>query len=204
MYLNLAELSASQAYHTLSQTLIPRPIAWVLSDNGDGSLNLAPFSYFNALCSDPPLVMLSVGKKPDGTYKDTCVNIEQRNDFIIHIANTSQLDALNRSSATLPHGKSELDQLDIKLCDTSDSDLPRIEGCPIAYICRHYDIQKIGNTDQAMIIGEVMSVYIDDEVYDRTPEGKIRVDAKRVDPLLRLGAGEYGTLGEIHRVQRPG
>ena len=74
MYLNLSDLSASQVYHTLTQTLIPRPVAWVLSDSGNDGLNLAPFSYFNAVCSDPPLVMISVGKKPDGNQKDTCSN----------------------------------------------------------------------------------------------------------------------------------
>ena len=162
MNLDLSELSSTDAYFTLSQTLIPRPIAWVLSDNGDDSFNLAPFSYFNALCSDPPLVMLSVGRKPDGSHKDTYVNIEQRNDFVIHIASAGQLDALNQSAITLPHGKSELDQLDIELCDNPPGRLPRIAGCPIAYNCRRYDIQTIGNASQALIICEVSSIYIDD------------------------------------------
>ena len=85
MYLDLSQLSASQVYFTMTQTLIPRPIAWVLSDNGNDSLNLAPFSYFNAVSSDPPLIMLSVGFKPDGTHKDTAINIEQRKDFIVHL-----------------------------------------------------------------------------------------------------------------------
>ena len=78
MDIDLAALGPAQVYGLMTQTLIPRPIAWVLSENSDGGLNLAPFSYFNAVCSSPPLVMISVGKKPDGSFKDTRVNIEGR------------------------------------------------------------------------------------------------------------------------------
>ena len=204
MYLDLSQLSASQVYFTMTQTLIPRPIAWVLSDNGNDSLNLAPFSYFNAVCSDPPLIMLSVGFKPDGTHKDTAINIEQRKDFIVHIADARQVDSLNHSSITLAHGESELDQLDLKLTTITDSRLPRITNCPVAYICKRYDIQQIGNTNQTIIYGEVTSIYIDDNACTRDRAGRLKIDAKNIGPLLRLGAGEYASLGEIFTRKRPG
>ena len=78
MEIDLDSLSANGVYHTLTRTVIPRPVAWVLSENAGGDYNLAPFSYFNAICSDPPLIMISVGKKPDGSSKDTRVNITAR------------------------------------------------------------------------------------------------------------------------------
>ena len=82
MHFDLSELSPNRVYYTMIQTLVPRPIAWVLTDNGNDSFNLAPFSYFNGVASDPPLLMISVGKKPDGTLKDTRTNIIERNEFV--------------------------------------------------------------------------------------------------------------------------
>ena len=101
MYVDITQLDPQQIYITLTQTVIPRPIAWVLSENANGSLNLAPYSFFNAVSSEPPLVMISTGLKPDGRPKDTRENIEQRRDFLVHIASVAQLEDLNASSATL-------------------------------------------------------------------------------------------------------
>ena len=78
MVIDFDKLSSSQAYFTMTQAIIPRPIAWVLSDHGNGKLNLAPFSYFNAVCSRPPMQSISIGHKKSGLKKDTWVNIEGR------------------------------------------------------------------------------------------------------------------------------
>jgi flavin reductase (DIM6/NTAB) family NADH-FMN oxidoreductase RutF len=81
MYVDFKPLSANEVYFSMIQAVVPRPIAWVLSENSNGSHNLAPFSYFNAVCSKPPLIMLSIGVRPDGTLKDTTANIAARRDF---------------------------------------------------------------------------------------------------------------------------
>ena len=83
MQIKLDELSAPLTYFTMTQTVVPRPIAWILSENEDASFNLAPFSYFNAICSDPPLVMISIGLQDDGSEKDSLRNIRQRSQFVI-------------------------------------------------------------------------------------------------------------------------
>ena len=88
MILDLSELKPAQVYFQMIQTLIPRPIAWVLSEIEAGKYNLAPFSYFNAISSNPPIVMFSVGKKPDGSDKDTHRNIAERKHFTIHIGDS--------------------------------------------------------------------------------------------------------------------
>jgi flavin reductase (DIM6/NTAB) family NADH-FMN oxidoreductase RutF len=203
MHLNLADMSSTQVYFTLTQTLIPRPIAWVLSENGNDSLNLAPFSYFNAICSDPPLIMLSIGSKPDGNFKDTYTNIEQRDDFIVHIAGTDLVDAVNQSSITLPHGESELEQLDLELTSFENSRLPRILHCPVAYACKQFELQEIGNARQKLIFGEVTAIHIDDAVCERDDADRLKVDARKINPLLRLGAGEYASIGEVFSRKRP-
>nr|WP_246480514.1 flavin reductase family protein [Motiliproteus sediminis] len=185
------------------QTLIPRPIAWVLSSNENGSLNLAPFSYFNAVASNPPLVMISLGKKPDGTPKDTRVNIEARKQFVIHLPHAGQLDAMNQSAITLPAGESELEHLGLETDPFPGSPVPRIRGSRIAYACELYEIHEIGATPQAMILGKANQIYIDDSVVVTDAKGRVKVDASRVDPIGRLGASEYMAAGEVLVRRRP-
>lgn len=203
MHIDLSTLSKSQVYFTMTQTLIPRPIAWVLTENAHGGLNVAPYSYFNAVCSDPPLIMLSVGKKPDGTSKDTHVNIEKRHDFVVHIAHREMLEALNESSATLPADVSEVDRLGLETVPLQGSRLGRLKECRLAYICERYQIQEIGNARQALILGRVTGIYIDDSVVERDAKGRLKVHADRLEPIGRLGAAEYMTFGEIVHLARP-
>ncbi len=203
MYFDLSQLTPGQVYVRMIQTLIPRPIAWVLSENADGGFNLAPFSYFNAVCSDPPLIMLSLGKKPDGSPKDTRVNIERRSRFVIHIAHKEQAEALTASSATLPAGDSELERLGLETVPFEDFGLPRLADCRVAYACERYRIEEIGGTPQSLILGLVKAIYVDDAVTREDDKGRIQVDAKGIDPLGRLGADQYISFGELIRVPRP-
>jgi flavin reductase (DIM6/NTAB) family NADH-FMN oxidoreductase RutF len=203
MILNLSELKPAQVYYHMVQTLIPRPVAWVLSEIETKKYNLAPFSYFNAVCSDPPLIMLSVGKKPDGSNKDTRVNIEQRRDFIIHIAHRDVLQDLNASSASFDANTSELDQLGLDTMEFEGSRLPRIKSCKIAYACECYEIHELGNTPQSIIYGKIRQIYIDDDITSINEKGRLKVHADKLAPVARLGADEYMGFGDIIGLKRP-
>ncbi len=203
MILDLSELKPAQVYFHMIQTLVPRPIAWVLSEIEQHRYNLAPFSYFNAVCSSPPLIMLSVGKKPDGSFKDTRVNIEQRKDFVVHIAHRDMLPDLNQSSATLAADVSELDQLGIETTGFEGSRLPRIKACKIAYACECYQIHELGSTPQSIIYGKVNHIYIDDAITSTSEKGRLKVHADKLEPIARLGADEYMGFGEVIRLARP-
>ena len=199
MYVDLGELKRADIYRTMIQTIIPRPVAWVLSENETGNYNLAPFSYFNAVASDPALIMLSMGKKPTGGEKDTRRNIRERSHFVIHIPHREQAEAVTASSAVLAHGESEVEQLGLALDTFEGSALPRLAECRIAMACERYQILDIGPVPQALILGEVKRLYIDDSVVNG--DGKVRAD--RVDPIARLGGDDYATLGDIMTVPRP-
>ncbi len=203
MILDLSELKPAQVYFHMIQTLIPRPIAWVLSEIEQNKFNLAPFSYFNAVCSNPPLIMLSVGKKPDGSFKDTRVNIEQRKDFVVHIAHREMLHDLNQSSATLDVNISELDQLGIETTIFEGSRLPRIKACKIAYACECFEIHELGSTPQSIIYGKVNHIYIDDNITSTNKKGHLKVHADKLQPISRLGANEYMSFGEVVCLARP-
>ena len=201
MHLDMTDLSEIQAYATMTQTIIPRPVAWILTDNGDKTYNLAPFSYFNGITADPPMVMFSIGKPPVPGIKDTRTNIEARKEFIIHIAHREQAEDMTKSSATMPHGESEIEMLDLKLAEMPGSHLPRLADCRIAYSCELEEIHMI--KDQAIVFASLKHLYLDDAVVGKDAKGRLKVDGTAVDPIGRLGGGEYLAAGDLIYFDRP-
>ncbi|HIJ82888.1 MAG: protein/domain typically associated with flavoprotein oxygenase, DIM6/NTAB family protein [Magnetococcales bacterium] len=203
MLIDLGPMSPNQVYHTVTQTLIPRPIAWVLTENQSKSFNIAPFSYFNAIASDPPLLMLSIGWKRDGSPKDTRRNILERKHFVVHIASMDSLESLNNSSAELPDEVSEVEKEKLVLAEFPGFSLPRIAGCKIAFACSFHEVHEIGQTRQALILGEIRTIFVDDSAVVYDAKGRMRVDATAVGPVSRLGPGEYAEFGKIVRLPIP-
>lgn len=203
MFIDFKTLSAGQCYGTMVQTIVPRPIAWVLTDNGDGSHNLAPYSFFTGICSDPPLLMISAGMKDAEEEKDTRLNIRDRKDFVVHIPSVKQLASVNSSAATLAHGESEIDFAGLELALIEGFSLPRLADCDIAMACSLYRLDEIGATPQAVIYGEIQSVTVNDDIVVPQDNGRLQLDAKKLDPLSRLGGSYYGGLGDILTASRP-
>lgn len=203
MIIDFAKLSANHIYHCLTQTLIPRPIAWVLTENPSGDFNLAPFSYFTAICSDPPLIMLSVGQKPDGNLKDTRVNVEARGHFVVHLVHRELAADMAETSRSLPFGDSELANVGLTLTQFEGFTLPRLAASRVAMACRVYEIQEIGLNRQALIFGEVKHLFIDDAAVSLDEEERLKVDGRVLDPVGRLGTDEYTTFGNILNIPRP-
>lgn len=201
MHIDMTALKPVQAYATMTQTIIPRPVAWVLTDSGNKSYNLAPFSYFNGLTAEPPMVYLSIGPAPDGSIKDTRVNIERDKHFVVNIANRQQAELMTQSSATMPFGESEVDRLGIELADMPGSDLPRVAECRIAYACHFEQLHMLG--DQAIVFASLKHLYVDDAACGEDAKGRLKINADVVDPVGRLGGGEYQTFGEIISFDRP-
>ena len=203
MDIDVTTIDAARMYSIMAQTIMPRPIAWVLSENANGSYNLAPFSYFAPICSDPPLFMVSISKKPDGTLKDTRANIIARKDFVLHLPSWEQLEDMNASAATLAYGVSEVDELNLDLTAFAGSRLPRLADSRVAMACSLYDIQEIGNGPYAMIIGRIHHVYIADQAVVEESEDKIRISPAALNPVGRLGGPQYAELGKVVTLARP-
>ncbi len=202
MYINFQELSANQVYFTLIQTIIPRPIAWVLSENESGNYNLAPFSYFTAVASDPALLMFSIGKKLDDGNKDTLQNIRNRKDFVLHIAHTDLVNELNLSAANLDYGDSEVDHIGLQTTPMPNSQLPRIKDAKIAFACSLFEIKEIGNKPMSLVFGEVHNAFICDSIA-KQDDTRLTVDADQLNPLARLGGNNYASISPSFTVKRP-
>lgn len=200
MHLNLTEQDKSEIYRLFTHTVVPRPIAWVLTENENGTYNLAPFSYFNVISSDPALLMFSAGHKRDGSKKDSWRNIERNGKAVVHIADVSLMDALNESARGLPAEVSEFENLNLPLVQDEGFDLPRIEGAPVAYNTKRYDIHLLGNGPQAVIYLEATAAFVNDRLW---LDDEKRVDEAKLAPLARLGGERYSELGPIHTLARP-
>ena len=198
MIIDFHQLTPSQIYYTMTQAVVPRPIAWVLSDHGNGKLNLAPFSYFNAVCSKPPIVSISVGLKKCGSKKDTWINIEERSHFVVHIPRVMDIASVLQSAELLGHGESEVEKCGLELVSFEGSPLPRLESAPIAFYCEKHGIIPVGDGPQALILGKIHQLYLNDEI--ASVEGGSPVPSiltKAVNPLARLGANEFASVEEL-------
>lgn len=207
MIINFSDCEANQRYHLMTQTIIPRPIAWALTDSDNGTFNLAPFSYFTAVSSAPPILMLSVGKKPNGDKKDTLVNVINNNKMVIHIASEDDAQLVTQTAATLAHGESELIQGNIKTTEFTGFSLPRLSQCNIAYGCELYEIKELGDVPQSLIFVEVKQLYINDKIVtvksNDDNKQRIKVHADKLKPLSRLGGGEYAAITQPFTLTRP-
>ncbi|MEW6995984.1 flavin reductase family protein [Colwelliaceae bacterium MEBiC 14330] len=210
MIINFSDYSASQRYHLMTQTIIPRPIAWVLTNSGNennklNNLNLAPFSYFTAISSEPALLMLSVGKKPNEEMKDTLTNVVNNKKMVIHIAGENLADIVTQTSASLAHGDSELATISDEVLTTVPFDgfsLPRLAQCDIAYACELFEIKEIGDVPQTLIFVEIKQLYVSPEVTN-VNDGRVKINADAVNPLARLGASEYAGITKPFKKARP-
>jgi len=203
LIVDFSAIESGQRYFQTIQTLMPRPIAWVLTEHANGSYNLAPFSFFTAVCSEPPLLMLSLGLKPTGGFKDTRINLERSGFCVIHIPDRPMLEAMNASSATLADDVSEVAELGLSVQPFGDFVLPRLADAKVAYGCALYEIREIGAGPQSLLFVQIKQMFIDDTVADVLENGRIKVDALKLDPVARLGANEYGFLTDITHLVRP-
>jgi flavin reductase (DIM6/NTAB) family NADH-FMN oxidoreductase RutF len=176
----------------MTQAIVPRPIAWVLTRSKGGVLNLAPFSYFNAISSEPPLVMISVGKRENG-LKDTARNILETRFCVIHIASQNQEDVLQQSASELDFEDSELRLLGIQESDLSIQKafpLPRLPFVNLALNCELYEHHSLGDSQQNIIYLRIGSIVVNRNI-TRKFKSRIEIDPLLLDPLARLGAGLY-------------
>jgi flavin reductase (DIM6/NTAB) family NADH-FMN oxidoreductase RutF len=208
MLLNFSDYSSSERYHLMTQTIVPRPIAWVLteSDNDnhqESNYNLAPFSYFTAISSDPAILMISLTKKPDGGDKDTLINILKNKKMVIHIASDNQGELVTKTAATLAYGESELTEAGLTTTAFDGFSLPRLSQCDVAYGCELYEVKEIGDLPQSLIFVEVKQLYINDNILNTENPDRINIAADKLKPLARLGGGEYASITDPFSFKRP-
>jgi flavin reductase (DIM6/NTAB) family NADH-FMN oxidoreductase RutF len=186
--------------------IIPRPIGWVSTIDREGRENLAPFSYFNAVCDSPPMVMFSTtGAHKEGGPKDSLKNIEETKEFVINLATFNLREKINLSSADLPRGISEFVYAGLERQNSTLVKPPRVKESPINIECTYFQSIQLPalseNTINRMMIGYVRGIHISAKILK---EGKIDLD--ELKPIARLGYDHYAflTQANIFSMRRPG
>lgn len=188
-------LRPREVYALLTSIVTPRPIAWVSTQNNQGIGNLAPFSYFQALCSNPATIMISVGQKRDGSRKDTLANILDNGQFVVNHVQKSQGAAMQATAAEID--QSEWQHANIEACPSLKVSPPRVKHSLAALECKMTHAIPLGQGPRGMpsstvIFGEVLHMYISPELVAHDEQGrKAPLCAQSLDSLGRLSGQLY-------------
>lgn len=186
MELDLVGIHAERAYAVLASLVVPRPIAWVTTVGPEGAVNAAPFSFFNVLGAEPPIVGFCPADRDDGTPKDTARNIRLNHEFVVNLVDEAVAEAMNRTAATLPYGVSELTGLGLTTAPSSSVKPPRIVEAPASLECQEWGTLQIG--DNRLIIGLVKRVHIRDEAIDPM---NLRIRPEALKMIGRMAAPHW-------------
>ncbi|MFB6178138.1 MAG: flavin reductase family protein [Halorientalis sp.] len=201
-------------YRTMTGAVVPRPIGWISTTSEDsaeqgsaatssgdeprdGTDNLAPYSFFNVVSVDPPVVMFAPVDKGADALKDSARNAIETGEFVHNVVTEPVVEAMNATSATLPPEESEFDHADLERAPCEKVDAPRVATADIAFECELYDAIDIGIS--TLILGEIVMVHVDESV--TTDDGK--VDVEKVDAVGRLAGNWYARTDDRFRLERP-
>ena len=183
MHIDPTTNSAIDNYKLLTNLVVPRPIAWVTSQDRQGVINLAPFSFFNAVGSDPLYVFISVGRNDHGGMKDTARNISANGEFVVNMVTEEVLSAMNISAAEFPPDQSELTAAALHTAESVRVAVPRVAESQVSMECRLHDTQALGG--YTLFIGEVVMFHVADRLLGE------RMHINGFAPIGRLGSPSY-------------
>jgi flavin reductase (DIM6/NTAB) family NADH-FMN oxidoreductase RutF len=182
-------------YSTLAAGVVPRPIAWVSSTDGDVE-NLAPFSFFNVVGIAPPIVAFAPVHAGEG-LKHTAQNVRETGEFVVNVVTEDLVEAMNETSGTFPEDVSEFDAVGIDRAASVAVDPPRVADAKVAFECVLDDFEDIGAS--TLVLGRVVHVHLDDDVLR---EGD-KLDVTKLDAVGRLAGGLYCRTGDRFELERP-
>ncbi|QCJ41247.1 flavin reductase family protein [Bacillus sp. S3] len=195
-----ASLSEKENYKFLIGSIIPRPIAFVTTMSTDGILNGAPFSYFNIVSSNPPMISLSI-QRAQGRQKDTARNIIETKEFVVHIVDDHNVEKVNKTAASLPPEQSEIELAKLTPVNSVKVSVPGVKEAKIRMECRLEHSLELGGSDSSgcdLIIGKIVQFHIDESIYE-----KGRIDPMGLAAVSRLAGNYYAKIGEIFEIERP-
>ena len=192
------ELNPPDAYRLLTSLVIPRPIAWVSSIGLDGTPNLAPFSFFNAVAGSPPTVMVSISSRKD-VPKDSLRNIYETREFVVNIVSEDLAREMNLTSKDYEYGVDEFAAAGLESLPAVEIRPPRVAGAAAALECRATQFIPVEGSTYTIVLGQVVRYHL--------REGLMRangmVDANLLRPVARLSGSEYAVLGQVFELVRP-
>lgn len=184
-----AGIGIENTYKLMASMIAPRPIGFVTTIDGEGRVNAAPFSFFNGVSFEPPLIVLGLERHSDRPYKDTAANIAENGEFVCNLVSHALAEPMNRSAVNYDHGVDELAEVGLTPGESVDVKPPRILEAPGALECRRYVTLELGPRRQ-IVVGEVVRFWIADEAHDPT---RFHVFPEKLDLVGRMGGAAYAT-----------
>lgn len=201
MQFNCQETDETVLYKLLTGTIIPRPIGWISTLDKNGINNLAPFSYFNMVSSNPPCVMFST-RRDDNKNKDTLNNVLQNEEFVVNLVTQNVVDQMNATAASVESTIDEFQLANLTPIDSISVNPKRVKESLVHLECQkihHYFIKdEMGNETACVVIGQVKILHVDDSILQENN----RINMEKYKPVARLAGSNYGTLGEIFSIKR--
>lgn len=197
MDIHLDSIDASERYRLITSAVAPRPIALVTTLSASGQVNAAPFSCFNYMGEDPPLIFLGIelyGQESHrcGEQKDTLTNIERTGEFVVNMTDEAMLERVVACATDFPNDVSETEQLGFALDPSMTLGVPRIRQAPVALECGLFQILDF-SARRRIVLGKIKSVHIADDLFDHAGG---RIDLDRYHPIARLGGPIYCRTGD--------
>ena len=190
---------SGSVYHLVTSTVIPRPIGWASTVDKSGARNLAPFSFFNAVSGDPPILMISAGQR-DGRAKDTLGNITETREFVLNIVSEAVAQQMNLTSGNYMPDVDEFALSGLTPLPSVKVKAPRVAEASVSMECVLIQTVPLPRSQYTVILGEVVYFHIDDAILDE----RGRVDPVKLAPVARLGGSSwYTALGRIFEMKRP-
>ena len=190
MIVDYADKALTQRYQLMAQTIIPRPIAWIVTQNEQGTLNIAPFSYFMGLSSEPATMIVSIGHKSDGSQKDTLKNLRETKKCTICMVDEAHLEAMHFSSKELRENESEATTFGIATQEVVEGFPPMVTDVPSAFFCEFYQEIDLKGSKTIPLVVEIKAQFIDEAII--SDKERITLD---YEPVARVGKS-YALLGK--------
>lgn len=200
MLFDLSKITGRDAYKLMTSTVVPRPIALVVSQDADGNNNAAPFSFFNAMSADPPILAIGVASR-NSTPKDTASNLVHRPNaqFVVNLVSHAMLEAMNITAVDFPRGVDEIKQAGLTPVASDIVAAPRLAESPVAFECESWKIVPLGN-EHYIVLGRVLAMHIDDAaVMDAE---RCYIDTLKLDLLGRMHHSAYSRQKEVIHLPR--
>lgn len=199
------DLTTKQNYKFLTGSIIPRPIAWITTVNPETKIiNAAPFSYFNVVAKNVPLISLSINRHPDGRMKDTATNLFTSREGVVHLVNDEVLNEMNATAVSLPPDVGELTESSLTLADSRTIKTPGIQEAPVRMEAKVHQYLEIKDHEENIIsdlfILEVYDYYFSEEIFDAEKE---YILPEKLSPIARLAGNSYSHIDDIIDIERP-
>lgn len=195
MQIDPATLTPGRRYYLMISCIIPRPIAWVGTQNEDGGYNLAPFSFFNGFSGTPPIVGVGFSPHEDKPQKDTLRNAVRTGALCISIPSLDLAEAVDLTSADLPYGASEFAHAGLTPVPGRVSAAPYVREAQISLECSVYDIVPLGKLGSTLLLAEIRLFHINDTLIDNHG----CVDPHKFKALARMSGGRYAPVGDVFK-----